>query len=144
MNGGMHNFTRPAVIERDGRWFGISNMTPAIAVDGGGARIAIGCPGARRIPSNIAMALARHLFAGQGLDDAVAGGRVHAEDGSVVFGEEDRLEAGTVKALRARFGRFEPENGESYYGPLTAIRQDGGGVAMALDDRRYRGFGARA
>jgi gamma-glutamyltranspeptidase/glutathione hydrolase len=144
MNGGMHNFTRPAVIEREGRWFGISNMTPAIAVDRAGARIAIGCPGARRIPSNIAMALARHLFAGQGLGEAVAGGRLHAEDGTLVFGEEDRLEPGAVNALRLRFPRFEAENGDNYYGPLTAIRQHAHGVEMALDDRRYRGFGARA
>jgi gamma-glutamyltranspeptidase/glutathione hydrolase len=144
MNGGMHNFTRPAVIEHDGRWFGISNMTPAIAVDRDGARIAIGCPGARRIPSNIAVALARHLFAGQGLGEAVAGGRLHAEDGTLVFGEEDRLEPGAVDALRSRFLRFEAENGENYYGPLTAIRQDAGGIEIALDDRRYRGFGARA
>jgi gamma-glutamyltranspeptidase/glutathione hydrolase len=144
MNGGMHNFTRPAVIERDGRWFGISNMTPAIAIDRDGARIAIGCPGARRIPSNIAMALARHLVGGQALHEAVAGGRLHAEDGMLAFGEADRLEPGTVEALRERFGRFEPETGENYYGPFTAIRQDADHVEIALDDRRYRGFGARA
>ncbi len=144
MNGGMHNFSRPAVIERDGRWFGISNMTPAIAVDRGGARIVIGCPGARRIPSNIAIALARHLLAGQSLREAVAGGRLHAEDGSLAFGEAERLEPGVVDSLRTAFGRFEPETGELYYGPLTAIRQSTAGIEVALDDRRYRGFGARA
>ncbi len=144
MNGGMHNFSRSAVIERDGRWFGVSNMTPAIAVDRNGARIAIGCPGARRIPSNIAIALARHLFAGQPLREAVAGGRLHAEDGALAFGEAERLEPGAVEALRAAFGRFEPETGVLYYGPLTAIRQSSEGIEMALDDRRYRGFGASA
>lgn len=145
MNGGMHNFTRPAVVRRHGRWFGISNMTPAIAVNGAGDRIAVGCPGARRIPSNIAMVLTRHLFGGQDLNAAVAGGRFHAEDDTLVHGEGDRLEAGAVEALRGRFARFEPETGDNYFGPLTAIRRAvSGDIEMAVDDRRFKGFGARA
>ena len=119
-------------------------MTPTIATDRDGARIAIGCPGARRIPSNIAIVLSRHLFAGEPLREAVAGGRLHAEDGTQVFGEPERLEPGAEAALRTAFDRFEPETGELYYGPLTAIRQSQAGIEMALDDRRYRGFGATA
>jgi gamma-glutamyltranspeptidase len=51
MNGGMHNFSRGALVRRRGRGFGVSNMSPTIACDEGGNRIALGCPGARRIPS---------------------------------------------------------------------------------------------
>ena len=50
MNGGMHNFSRPGLVYRNGRRFGVSNMTPTIAEMPDGGRIALGCPGARRIP----------------------------------------------------------------------------------------------
>jgi gamma-glutamyltranspeptidase/glutathione hydrolase len=62
MNGGMHNFTRPGLVHHRGRRFGVSNMTPTIAETSDGGRIALGCPGARRIPTNVALALSRHCF----------------------------------------------------------------------------------
>jgi hypothetical protein len=83
--------------------------------------------------------------AGQDLAAAVAGGRMHAEDANVAFGERDRLEPGTAEALAACFARFEHETGENYYGPLTAVRRDArGAVEAAVDDRRFAGFAARA
>lgn len=143
MNGGMHNFSRPAVIRRRGRWLGISNMTPTVAVTGRGDRIAVGCPGARRIPSNIALVLARHFFGGQDLSAAVKGGRFHAEDMKLVTAEANRLEAGVVDALRTQFDHFEPETGDNYFGPLTAIRLDAAGnFETATDDRKFKGFAA--
>jgi gamma-glutamyltranspeptidase len=93
MNGGMHNFTRPTVVERNGRLFGVSNMAPTIAVDEHAARIAIGCPGARRIPTNIALALARHTFGGCELQEAVSRGRLHAEGKGRASYEGTRLDA---------------------------------------------------
>ena len=143
MNAGMHNFTASAVVERRGRWFGVSNMTPTIAVDAEGSRLAIGCPGARRIPSNIAMALAWHRLGGYGLQDAVSAGRLHAEDRTRVTCETTRLGPACIEALRPRFGVVEEETGERYYGPLTAIRHAPTGIELALDDRRFEGFGAR-
>ena len=144
MNAGMHNFTGAAIVERRKRWFGVSNMTPTIAIDAEGARLAIGCPGARRIPSNIAMALAWHRLGGCGLQQAVSAGRVHAEDRARVSCETARLGAASVEALRRRFSAVEDETGESYYGPLTAIRHASAGIELALDDRLFKGFGAHA
>jgi gamma-glutamyltranspeptidase / glutathione hydrolase len=144
MNAGMHNFTASAVVKRHERWFGVSNMTPTIAVDAEDSGLALGCPGARRIPSSIAMALAWHRLAGYGLQEAVSAGRVHAEDHTRVSCETARLGAARVEALRRRFPSVEDETGERYYGPLTAIRYAPGGIELALDDRLFSGLGARA
>jgi gamma-glutamyltranspeptidase / glutathione hydrolase len=144
MNGGMHNFTRPVVVNRHGRWLGVSNMTPTIATCADGSRVAIGCPGARRIPANIAVALAWHCLAGRGLQEAVSAGRLHAEDRASVSCESGRLGDVRTAALRARFPAVEDETGENYFGPLTAIRYGSSGLELGLDDRMFRGFGARA
>ncbi|HSU44924.1 MAG TPA: gamma-glutamyltransferase, partial [Casimicrobiaceae bacterium] len=144
MNAGMHNFTASALVERHGRWFGVSNMTPTIAVDADGSGFALGCPGARRIPSNIAIALAWHRLAGYGVQEAVSAGRLHAEDHTRVSCETTRLGPACVEALHRRFCFVEDETGESYYGPLTAIRHASSGIEIALDDRLFGGFGARA
>ena len=144
MNAGMHNFTASPVVKRHERWFGVSNMTPTIAVDAEGSGLALGCPGARRIPSNIAMALSWHRLAGYDLQAAVSAGRVHAEDHTRVSCETTRLGPARVEALRRRFASVENETGESYYGPLTAIRYAPTGIELALDDRLFNGFGARA
>jgi gamma-glutamyltranspeptidase/glutathione hydrolase len=144
MNAGMHNFTASPTVRRRGRWFGVSNMTPTIGVDADGSSLALGCPGARRIPSNIAVALAWHRLAGVGLQEAVSAGRVHAEDRTRVSCETTRLGTSCVEALRGRFACVEDETGENYYGPLTAIRHAPGSIELALDDRLFSGFGARA
>jgi gamma-glutamyltranspeptidase / glutathione hydrolase len=144
MNAGMHNFTASAVVERHQRCFGLSNMTPTLAVDAEGGRIALGCPGARRIPSSIAMALAWHRLAGHGLQEAISAGRLHAEDATCVSCETARLGASCTEALGRRFRVVEDETGERYYGPLTAIRHAPGEIELALDDRLFEGFGARA
>jgi gamma-glutamyltranspeptidase/glutathione hydrolase len=143
MNAGMHNFTASAVVKRHERWFGVSNMTPTIAVDAEGHCLAIGCPGARRIPSNIAMTIAWHRLARYGLQQAVSAGRLHAEDRTRVSCETTRLGGACTEALHARFPVVEDETGESYYGPLTAIRHAPTGIELALDDRLFNGFGAR-
>jgi gamma-glutamyltranspeptidase/glutathione hydrolase len=144
MNAGMHNFTGAPVVRRDGRWVGVSNMTPTIAEDLDGSRVAVGCPGARRIPSNVAMALAWHRLAGCNLQQAVSAGRMHAEDRQRVSCETTRLGDACTEALRRSFPVVEDETGESYYGPLTAIRYSPAGIDLALDDRLFNGFGARA
>ena len=144
MNAGMHNFTASAAVKRRERWFGVSNMTPTLAVSDEGSRLALGCPGARRIPSNIAIALAWHRVAGYALQEAVSTGRVHAEDHAHVSCETRRLGGARVEALRRRFPSVEDESGERYYGPLTAIHYTPAGIDLALDDRLFSGFGARA
>ena len=145
MNGGMHNFRRAAPVRDGARWLGASNMAPTIADDGRGGRVALGCPGARRIPSNVAMVLARRYLAGEPLQAAVSGGRLHAEGRDRVFWEVDRLPPETREALQPRFGRVDPEDSRNYFGPLSALGIDAAGaVELALDDRDWRAYGARA
>jgi gamma-glutamyltranspeptidase/glutathione hydrolase len=144
MNGGMPNFTRAAPLRRGARLFGVSNMTPSVASRAAGDRVAIGCPGARRIPSNIALVLARRLLAGETLQAAVSGGRFHAERADVVSFEEERLGAEMRRALEERFARVEVEDSEDYFGPLTALGVGSGEIEVAVDDRIWEGFSARA
>ena len=141
MNGGMHNFTRPNVVERNGRLFGVSNMAPTIAVDERGGRIAIGCPGARRIPTNIALTLARHAFAGCDLQEALSRGRLHAENKGRASYEATRLGPQVKSELHAWFDEVVTENWEDYFGPLTAVRHDADArVQAAIDDRETPGY----
>jgi gamma-glutamyltranspeptidase len=143
MNGGMANFARAAPLRRGTRLFGVSNMTPAIAASANGDRVAVGCPGARRIPANVALAMARRLLAGESLQGAVSGGRFHAESGDLVSFEEDRLGPAVRHALEARFARVVAEDSENYFGPLTALGVTAAGeVEAAVDDRLWQGFHA--
>lgn len=136
MNGGMHGFTQPALVRRAGRWMGVSNMAPTIAQAAAGDRVAVGCPGARRIPSNLALVLARHLVAGAPLQAAVSAGRFHAEEPARVFFEEGRTTRQLREALRRRFPSVEPQPADDYYGPLSALRAGAdGAVQAAVDDR---------
>jgi len=141
----MANFARAAPLRRGTRLFGVSNMTPVIATSATAGRVAVGCPGARRIPSNIALVLARRFLAGEGLQAAVSGGRFHAEAPGLVSFEEDRLGPAARTALEARFTRVEPEDSENYFGPLTAIGSTSAGeIHTAVDDRVWQGFRAPA
>jgi gamma-glutamyltranspeptidase len=145
MNAGMLNFARAAPLRRGNRLFGVSNMTPTSATDAKGGRVIVGCPGARRIPSNVALVLARHFIAGEGLQAAVSGGRLHAEGADLATFEEDRLAPGVRTELGKRFARVEAENVDNYYGPLTALGIDATGeIRAAVDDRSWEGFSAYA
>lgn len=144
MNGGMRLFAWQDAVSRDGRNHALTYMSPTVVEGRDGALIAIGCPGARRIPSIIGLALARHCFGGWTLKQAVAAGRFHAECGDEVSVEAARFDSETRAAFEARFGRVFEEGSREYYGPLTAIRrQPRGGLELALDDRQTPGFGCR-
>lgn len=142
MNGGMQLFAWEEPVRRAGRNYALTYMSPAVVEGRDGALVAIGCPGARRIPSIIGLALARHCLGGWTLARAVAGGRFHAECGREASIEAARFDTGTRAAFEARFGRVFEEGTRDYYGPLTAIRRDSdGGLELALDDRQTPGFG---
>ena len=141
MNGGMHNFNRPVLVRRNGRYYGVSNMAPSVAAGVAGGRVAIGSPGARRIPSNVGLALARHAFVGMGLQQAVSAGRIHAESRDRVTFEIARLGPGIGTSLKQEFVAVGEENWENYFGPLTAIRVNADGrYEVAVDDREIPGF----
>jgi hypothetical protein len=46
--------------------------------------------------------------------------------------------------LARDFDEIEDESGENYFGPLTAAGDRPSGIEIGLDDRLFRGFGARA
>ena len=142
MNGGMQLFAWQDPVRRAGRNHALTYMSPTVAEAPDGALIAIGCPGARRIPSIIGLALARHCLGGWTLEEAVAGGRFHAECDSQASLEAARLDGETRAAFEARFESLAEEGSRDYYGPLTAIRRaPGGGLELALDNRETPGFG---
>lgn len=143
MNMGMQNCSAPTIVRRGSRWHGVSNMSPAIGERPGTMRVAIGCPGARRIPSNIAIALARVFFGRGGLQPSVSGGRFHTEDRQCIHAESDRLGAQVMAALGSRFASVVQESDDNYFGPLTAVCVDAQGVIeTAVDDRGFKGFSA--
>ena len=143
MNAGMRNFNRTPPLAHGGRLFGISNMSPAVMELSSGGRTAVGCPGARRIPINVALVLARLVCSGYDPEAAVAAGRLHAEAPECVTFEKDRLPDGVDAALKARFADVRDEDHRNYFGPLTAISVGPeGDVTIGLDDRVAPGFGA--
>lgn len=144
MNAGMENFARGRPFHHSGRLFSVSNMAPSIARMRNGSRLAIGCPGGRRIPANVALVLARHGFFGVALQSAVSAGRVHAEDLQEVFYEKARLHPQTDKVFAQRFARATEESWRRYFGPLTALlaRPDGS-VEFGLDDRGAPGYASQ-
>jgi gamma-glutamyltranspeptidase/glutathione hydrolase len=138
MNAGMHLLTAADPIAANDAFYAVTNMSPVVAHCDDGASIAIGCPGARRIPTNVGLALARHLFGGLPLQDAVSAGRFHAETGLLASVETARLDAAMVEALRSGFTTIE---GEQPRGALTALRREPDGtLSFGLDDRSSKGF----
>jgi len=133
--GGQAMVDAPPVINGQ-RAYGVTNMSPTIIRLGDGAALAIGSPGARRIASIVGLAVARHVFGGVPLQQALLRGRFHAEARDVATLEPDRLPAATADALRSAFRTVRPERLEDYYGPCTAIRRDSdGALTLGLDDR---------
>ena len=144
MNAGMPLFSGAPAIMSEGRSLGVTNMAPTIARLRNGATIAIGCPGARRIPTIIGLVLGRHLFGSMSLQRAVSEVRFHAETASSASLEKDRASTPLTEAFHQRFSDVKSEVVESYYGPLTAIRRDANGhIEFGLDDR-WKGTGRLA
>ena len=142
MNCGMHLFRWERPVVRRGLHVAMTNLAPVVAVGPGGAMVAAGAPGARRIPSNVAMALGRHILNGMPLDQAVAAGRVHAEDALIGAYESGRLDDGLAKALLRVFPQVDGDDDAFCTGPLTALSRDRKGViTLGLDDRATPGFG---
>lgn len=140
MNAGMHLLTAADPIVAGNRSYAVTNMAPTIALLHNGASIAIGCPGARRIPTSVGLVLVRHLVGGQSLQDAVSRGRFHAETYSTVSVEMSRWNRATLTALKSAFSAVDDE---APRGPLTAIRREpNGSIIFGLDDRSGRGFAA--
>lgn len=136
MNAGAYLLASVPPVVEGGYAYAVTNMAPTVVrLDNGGV-IAAGCPGSRRIPGIIGLALARHLWAGMSLQDAVDRGRFHAESHEAATYESGRWGEDAVAALRAQFARVEKETPAQYYGPFTAIRREADArVSFGLDTR---------
>ncbi|CAM5465340.1 Glutathione hydrolase proenzyme OS=Afipia felis OX=1035 GN=ggt PE=3 SV=1 [Afipia felis] len=144
MNAGMPLFSGAPAVMSGERALGVTNMAPTVARLRNGATIAIGCPGARRIPTIIGLVLGRHLFGSMPLQRAVSAVRFHAETNLSASIERDRASEAVVEAFRGKFAKVNSEVAESYYGPLTAIRREmDGHIGFGLDDR-WKGTGLSA
>jgi gamma-glutamyltranspeptidase / glutathione hydrolase len=141
MNAGMHLLIAAPPIACEGRLYGVTNMCPTIVRLSDGSMLALGCPGARRIPTMIGLVLARHIFGGVSLQEAISQGRFHAEKLSKVTIERERWDTAVYDCLKSAFEEIENEEPSLYYGPLTAIRREPDGrFDLGLDDRIWKGF----
>ncbi|NYZ15569.1 hypothetical protein HL658_23765 [Azospirillum sp. RWY-5-1] len=142
MNAGMPLFRWADPVHRGGRRFAVTNLAPTLVRCDDGTRCAAGTPGARRIPGIVATTLARALWGGFTLPDAVSAGRLHAESRDAATLERTRHEPAVEAAFAGRFRSVGTEEWTQYYGPLTAIRRGADGAAeLGLDDREGPGFG---
>jgi gamma-glutamyltranspeptidase / glutathione hydrolase len=138
MNAGMHLLTAANPVFANGVLYAVTNMSPTISRSNDGSSLAIGCPGARRIPTTIGLVLARHLFRGMPLQEAISRGRFHAETSAAVSIETSRWDSAVVNALRLGFQKGEDDQPP---GALTAIRREAdGAISFGLDDRCSKGY----
>ena len=142
MNSGMLSFNWAEPVRRSGRDFAVCNISPVVAEDRSNNALALGCPGGRRIPTRLGLVLARHYFAGKGIQEAVSSGRIHVEDGLIAKVEERRLTPDVVEALGQAFPEIGSENVPGYNSPMSAIRlSEEGDVEVGLDDRETPAWG---
>jgi len=145
MNAGMPLFGHLSGKRSNGRVYAVTNMSPLLANGRDSDWLGIGCPGGRRIPANIGLVVARHLFAGMPLQKAISAGRFHAESRRWAALETDRLPHAVSTALAQCFDSVRSEDWRSYYGPLSAIRREADGeLTLGLDDRETLAYAASA
>jgi gamma-glutamyltranspeptidase/glutathione hydrolase len=123
-----------------------SNMTPTVAGGPDGERLAVGSPGAERIPTAVLQVLLAHVRLGMPLREAVAHPRVHADPGpeatDVAF--EPGVPTGALEGARGRDGRRielrrYPEPSMYFGGVEVATWSPAAGFATAADPRRTGG-----
>src|ERR687898_674568 len=111
----------------------ISSMSPTIFTEEGGV-IALGSPGASRIPSAILQTLVNVLDFGMPLETAVLAPRFHAEGGLFAY------EAGARTADLDRYEQVLPfEEPNMYFGGVNAVRRTPEGTFEAAADPRRSG-----
>jgi gamma-glutamyltranspeptidase/glutathione hydrolase len=112
----------------------ISNMSPTIVSSEEGGLIALGSPGASRIPTAILQTVVNVLNFGMPLENAVLAPRFHAEGGLFAY------EAGTRTADLDRYERVLTYEGPNmYFGGVNAVRRTPDGSFEAAADPRRSG-----
>src|SRR5918998_652544 len=112
----------------------VSSMSPTVVSSAEGGIVALGSPGASRIPTAILQTLVNVLDFGMTVEDAVLAPRFHAEGD--LFAYED---GGRAADLR-RFGRVLPyEEPNMFFGGVNAVRLTTEGAFEAAADPRRSG-----
>lgn len=113
----------------------VSSMSPTVVSSAEGGIVALGSPGASRIPTAILQTLVNILDFGMTVEEAVLAPRFHAEGDLFAF------EAGSPTADPQRFGRVLPyEEPNMYFGGVNAVRlTTEGDLEAAADPRRSGG-----
>ena len=112
----------------------ISNMSPTIVSSEEGGLIALGSPGASRIPTAILQTVVNVLDFGMPLENAVLAPRFHAEGGLFAY------EAGARTADLDRYERVLTYEGPNmYFGGVNAVRRTPDGSFEAAADPRRSG-----
>ena len=110
-----------------------SNMAPTVARRADGAVLAIGSPGASRIPTAMLLTLLYDLRLELPLQDAIDAPRLHVsfEDDEILIDYEEGLDVDRLDVRQRRFER------SMYFGGVAAVRLDpGGSFSVAADPRR--------
>ncbi len=116
----------------------VSNMAPTIAREDGGEVLAIGSPGADRIPTAILQVLANHLNAGMSLQHAIDHPRLHVEPTDA--GATAAAEAGIAPVDVGIPWRFFEDRSMYFGGVGVAWRSPDGELRAAADPRREGGI----
>jgi gamma-glutamyltranspeptidase/glutathione hydrolase len=113
----------------------VSSMSPTVVSSAEGGLVALGSPGASRIPTAILQTLVNVLDFGMTVEEAVLAPRFHAE------GDLFAYEHGARVADVRRFGRVLPfEEANMFFGGVNAVRlTTEGGFEAAADPRRSGG-----
>src|ERR687894_1137104 len=112
----------------------ISNMSPTVVSSEEGGNIALGSPGASRIPTAILQTVVNVLDFGMSLENAVLAPRFHAEGGLFAY------EAGARTADLDRYERVLTYEGPNmYFGGVNAVRRTPDGSFEAAADPRRSG-----
>jgi len=111
-----------------------SNMAPSAGRRPDGSVLAIGSPGASRITTAILQVLARFLYAGLSLPEAVAAPRLHVEavNGALRVAYEEGLDVGALPHPSRHFDGIS-----MYFGGVgAALWEPESGFTVAADPRR--------
>jgi gamma-glutamyltranspeptidase / glutathione hydrolase len=112
----------------------VSSMSPTVVSSVQGGVVALGSPGASRIPTAILQTLVNILDFGMTVEEAVLAPRFHAEGDLFAF------EAGSLVPDPERFDRVLPYEGPNmYFGGVNAVRLTREGEFEAAADPRRSG-----
>ncbi len=117
----------------------VANMAPTIVFRDGRPRLALGTPGSLRIFPALAQVIGNVLYKGMDLEQSVAAGRIHWEEGRFFFeGDIDTaVRARAHEELDQPVDERRPQ--DLFFGGVHAIEVLGDGTIVGIADPRREG-----